>query len=122
MRDRGLNWEREHTTLWSTITAIVIVVQFVWVPYRMPDGSVAWSWSWDPPMIVDDVAQEVFDEVLADADPPANARDQEIHHALQRGQHKPAPRAWTMRGLDMPAFIFIAVGVLIHFALSARSK
>ena len=33
--------------MWIVVVSLMIFVEFIWVPYRLEDGSVDWSWRWD---------------------------------------------------------------------------
>jgi hypothetical protein len=120
MRKRWIHFENKHIILWCAVGALVIVVQFIWVPFRLADESIDWSWAWKPPMVVDEEGQAVFDQIVANSEPPVDQQDRELHEALQRPRLNPADRAWTGRGLDWPAGVLIITGVIAHIALGLR--
>ena len=39
------------------------MVQSPWVPYRLEDGSVDWSWSWDPLLVIAEWDRKVFEQI-----------------------------------------------------------
>ena len=49
--------------MWIVVVAPIVFIEFIWVPYRLEDGSVDWSWSWNPPRVIAEWDRKVFEQI-----------------------------------------------------------
>jgi len=77
------------------------MVQSPWVPYRLEDGSVDWSWSWDPSLVIAEWDRKVFEQIRKEWRKEQNGKkeDAQTDRLLTPSPSIPASRARRIRSL-----------------------
>jgi len=113
--------------MWIVVVAPIVFIEFIWVPYRLEDGSVDWSWSWNPPRVIAEWDRKVFEQIRKEWRKEQNGKkeDAQTDRRLTPSPSIPASRArrirsqWgrRSRGFDWPGLSLLLSDFILHWFL-----